>query len=296
MHSATNYLIASQAASDLLYLTVVPVWAANRWLGTWPGGDALCKVCVYAQYVTSTVSIWNMCAIAVERLRSISRNRGTAMSGPQVAVCSAILWVVSLALNVVHTLKTSMQMVRVKGQELRYCEADSVLGAEGDAGRWMTYALSLGSFLGPVGFLVFIYSKIVAMVRLSSMRVRSHVTSARNIRNLRLERRLLLMLVLSALLFFLMWLPSIVANTLVMGDHHHLLTPTVVTVTAAIGAVNMSVNPVLLLYFNNFFRDSEERNARENQASSSREQHDSGGAPPDVRRTDRIQGNDEKAS
>ena len=73
LHTATNYLIANQAASDLVYLLVVPFWTLNRWLGQWPGGDGLCKACVYLQYTSATVSIYSFCAIAVERFRSISR-------------------------------------------------------------------------------------------------------------------------------------------------------------------------------------------------------------------------------
>nr|KAG5697262.1 hypothetical protein BaRGS_031258 [Batillaria attramentaria] len=135
LHSPTNYLIANQAVSDLIYLAVVPVWVVNRWLGTWPGGNTLCKAVVYVQSVTSSLSIHTICAIAVERMRSISRSRGAAMSSLQTGVCAVALWVLNFCMSTVVVLETDAQIVEVDGQSLKFCRLDFMLGGSGNVGE-----------------------------------------------------------------------------------------------------------------------------------------------------------------
>ncbi|KAJ8025687.1 5-hydroxytryptamine receptor 1A [Holothuria leucospilota] len=75
LRTVTNYLIVSLAVADTTVCAWVMPIAAYQDLngGMWRLGDILCDLWVGSDVLMSTASIWNLCAVSVDRYLAISR-------------------------------------------------------------------------------------------------------------------------------------------------------------------------------------------------------------------------------
>ncbi|TTC59068.1 Alpha-1A adrenergic receptor [Bagarius yarrelli] len=103
LRSVTHYFIANLAVADLLLSgVVVPLSASSEALGRWVLGRALCGVWASLDVLCCTASIFNLCAISVDRFLAVSyplRYPCLATSERAVGAIVAV-WVASAAVSV----------------------------------------------------------------------------------------------------------------------------------------------------------------------------------------------------
>ncbi|XP_078711300.1 neuropeptide FF receptor 2-like [Lampetra fluviatilis] len=100
--------IANLAASDLLS-AVFGMWFAcvNHLLPTWVFGDFLCHLTTLVQGVTFMSSVFTLVAVALDRLRAVTRPLSPRPPRRLVAGALASMWLLAVALNLPAALFTN---------------------------------------------------------------------------------------------------------------------------------------------------------------------------------------------
>lgn len=86
------------------------------------------------------------------------------MTKLQVTAFVTVLWGIALCSSGVMIAGSGVQLVEAKDENLTYCSVSFPLLTITDESRKAVYALCAVTFLGPVLFLVCVYTKIIVKV------------------------------------------------------------------------------------------------------------------------------------
>lgn len=247
LHTPTNYLIASLAASDLLVGLVVMVPSMIQCVETcWYFGDVFCKVYMSSDVTLCTASILNLSFISLDR---------------HYAVCQPLLYRRKITVNVVLLMillswtvsaLIGFGMIFLKlniwGVEEFYydqvaCEGGCVLFQS----SLSSTVSSVLSFYIPGVIMLAVYLKVFLVAQRQLRSIQAAKTSNRS----QTKATKTLAIIMGAFLSF--WTPFFVCNVIDPFIGHTV--PSAVFETLVwVGYFNSTVNPLIYAFFYNWFR------------------------------------------
>lgn len=244
-HSSRSILlvyIASLATADLLFAVLSIFDLAYFFLGSWPGGNALCKIQGFLIETSYSASILTLVAISYERSRSVTsttlaRNRGVEKR----TIVIKILWVVSIVLCV--PLLYGYATKEVKGNQ-RCLNTNW-----GDSGRQTYYILqAVLIFICPLIFMVWAHTKILRVLQ-------AHIKNSEGVGSVESKQhKVTKMLAVVTLFFFCCWSPFILVRALRYFYVYEGFELWKLTQLIIFG--NSAANPILYCFYSGQFRRS----------------------------------------
>ena len=158
-----NFLIVNMAMSDML----VPIFLFPReliltytrsWLMGGPLGQVLCKLSIYASYLSFTVSIQSLVLIAVDRFGAVMFPlRSPLINSKRCQFFILATWIIAIAIFCVNLLASKV----IESPEGLACVADWK-GALGEASSYKNFVLVMQViiFYVPLVFITILYSAI----------------------------------------------------------------------------------------------------------------------------------------
>uniref|UniRef100_A0A4W6FBT8 Endothelin-1 receptor n=1 Tax=Lates calcarifer TaxID=8187 RepID=A0A4W6FBT8_LATCA len=129
MRNGPNAVIASLALGDLIYIAIdIPIQVYKLLAGRWPFVDSdfglfLCKLFPFLQKASVGITVFNLCALSVDRYRAVaswSRVQGTGV--PMVtAVEIVMVWLLSMVLAVPEAIGFSIVTFEYRNTTIRTC-------------------------------------------------------------------------------------------------------------------------------------------------------------------------------
>ena len=158
-----NFLIVNMAMSDML----VPIFLFPReliltytrsWLMGGPLGQVLCKLSIYASYLSFTVSIQSLVLIAVDRFGAVMFPlRSPLINSKRCRFFILATWIIAIAIFCVNLFASKV----IESPEGLACVADWK-GALGEASSYKNFVLVMQViiFYVPLVFITILYSAI----------------------------------------------------------------------------------------------------------------------------------------
>ena len=158
-----NFLIVNMAMSDML----VPIFLFPReliltytrsWLMGGPLGQVLCKLSIYASYLSFTVSIQSLVLIAVDRFGAVMFSlRSPLINSKRCRFFILATWIIAIAIFCVNLFASKV----IESPEGLACVADWK-GALGEASSYKNFVLVMQViiFYVPLVFITILYSAI----------------------------------------------------------------------------------------------------------------------------------------
>ncbi|XP_054258462.1 dopamine receptor 1-like [Macrosteles quadrilineatus] len=226
-----NLFIASLAVADLLVAGVMIMAGINDLLGRWVFGAKLCHIWIAVDIMCCTASIFNLCAIALDRYTHIKDPfRYPVVVTRRVVLSSiALVWVVSGGVSLV-----SLWFHR--SSVLSYCSLDLA----------PVYAVvsSLISFCIPCLVMAAIYSRLYLLSR-------HHCQS---IANTHIDHKAAVTIGIIMGIFLACWLPFFCANIL-DAFYPDYVSSSLFKLLTWLGYSNSVFNPIVYSVLNKEFRE-----------------------------------------
>ncbi|XP_075870208.1 mu-type opioid receptor isoform X2 [Nelusetta ayraudi] len=248
MKTATNIYIFNLALADALVTSTLPFQSVNYLMGTWPFGDALCKMVMSIDYYNMFTSIFTLTTMSVDRYVAVCHpvkalDFRTPHNAKIVNVCN---WILSSAIGLPVMVMASTTATSARSF------VDCQLIFPHPSWYWETLlkiCVFIFAFILPVLIITVCYGLMI--LRLKSVRMLSG--SQEKDRNLRRITRMVLVVVA---VFIVCWTPihiyvlitalvNIPVNTLQTITWHFCI---------ALGYTNSSLNPVLYGYLDENFK------------------------------------------
>ncbi|CAI5654552.1 mu-type opioid receptor isoform X1 [Oreochromis niloticus] len=246
MKTATNIYIFNLALADALVTSTLPFQSVNYLMGTWPFGDALCKMVMSIDYYNMFTSIFTLTTMSIDRYVAVCHpvkalDFRTPRNAKIVNVCN---WILSSAIGlpVMFMASTTVTLNTV----------DCKLNFPHPAWYWDTLlkiCVFIFAFIMPVLIITVCYGLMI--LRLKSVRMLSG--SQEKDRNLRRITRMVLVVVA---VFIVCWTPIhifVIISALITIPNS-----TFQTITwhfcIALGYTNSSLNPILYGYLDENFK------------------------------------------
>ncbi|XP_077399435.1 dopamine receptor D4 related sequence [Vanacampus margaritifer] len=292
LQTATNYFIISMSAADLLLaLLVLPLFAYSEFLGgKWTLGMTLCDALMTMDVMLCTASIFNLCAISVDRCIAVLvplKYNQNQFSSRQLGLIAAT-WVLSLGV----ASPVIFGMNQVADRDLSTCKLED--------DRFVVYS-SVCSFFVPCPIMLLLYfwmfwglrrrrsrtplkdpchrrsfcsTLVLALCHAKSLtdsvsdgeartqrregqrnRPKTVMRSRKASRVSRRERKAMKVLPVVVGAFLACWTPFFVVHVTKVFCGWCTVSPTLISVVTWLGYVNSAVNPVIYTAFNTAFRN-----------------------------------------
>ena len=203
-----NFLIVNMARSDML----VPIFLFPReliltytrsWLMGGPLGQVLCKLSIYASYLSFTVSIQSLVLIAVDRFGAVMFPlRSPLINSKRCRFFILATWIIAIAIFCPNLFASKV----IDSPEGLACVADWK-GALGEASSYKNFVLVMQViiFYVPLVFITILYSGIT--LKIKSQKIPGEQSTNTREKRLERERNVLKLSVAIVLGFALCWLP-----------------------------------------------------------------------------------------
>ena len=235
--------IASLATADLMFTLLSTFDLAYFFVGTWVGGNAVCKIQSFFIETSYTASILTLVAISYERLKAVtSPVLARAQRVHERTLIPKLIWLA--AVIVCSPLLYAYTVEEVEGNDL------CVNTSWGDEGRQIYYGIqAVLLFLVPLGIMIWAHVKIFRSLG-------QHITARNKVITNSHEgvkqRKVTKMLAVVTLLFAICYIPFIVIRALryfyaYTGDEVWRLVQLLVFTQAAF-------NPIIYCLYSNQFR------------------------------------------
>ncbi|XP_018587698.2 C-X-C chemokine receptor type 3-like [Scleropages formosus] len=236
--SVTHTFILHLLVANTLLLLTLPFWAAEAAQG-WSFGSPLCMLMGAIFKIVFCCGNFLLACMSVDQYLSIVHNvqMYSKLNPWKVQVNFLLVWLVCLLLCIPDWIPTKYQETGLKGI-VKFCHNPVQLSASAYASRWLYHVVG---FIIPSIVIVFCFSCALLRLPGSSPRIRKQGSM-----------RAILVLVLA---FFICWTPYniiLIVDTASVRKGSSLDTPLIVT--AALGCLHSSVNPVLCICFFQDFR------------------------------------------
>lgn len=203
-----NFLIVNMAMSDML----VPIFLFPReliltytrsWLMGGPLGQVLCKLSIYASYLSFTVSIQSLVLIAVDRFGAVMFPlRSPLINSKRCRFFILATWIIAIAIFCPNLFASKV----IDSPEGLACVADWK-GALGEASSYKNFVLVMQViiFYVPLVFITILYSAIT--LKIKSQKIPGEQSTNTREKRLERERNVLKLSVAVVVGFALCWLP-----------------------------------------------------------------------------------------
>ncbi|KAL6109007.1 oprd1 [Pungitius sinensis] len=248
LKTATNIYIFNLALADALATSTLPFQSAKYLMGTWPFGEALCKVVIAIDYYNMFTSIFTLTMMSVDRYIAVCHPvRALDFRTPAKAkLINVCIWILSSAVAVPVMI---MGVTKVTSQGNTSCEL-RFPKPERDWDTVLKICVFIFAFVVPVLVITICYGLMI--LRLKSVRLLSG--SKEKDRNMRRITRMVLVVVAA---FIVCWTPIhifIIVKTVVDIDRNNLLVEASWHLCIALGYTNSSLNPVLYAFLDENFK------------------------------------------
>ncbi|KAJ8359949.1 hypothetical protein SKAU_G00164740 [Synaphobranchus kaupii] len=249
MKTATNIYIFNLALADALATSTLPFQSINYLMGTWPFGDALCKMVISIDYYNMFTSIFTLTTMSVDRYIAVCHpikalDFRTPRNAKIVNVCN---WILSSAIAL-----PVMVMASTVTDKYNSGYTDCTLQFPHPSWYWenlLKICVFIFAFIMPVLIITVCYGLMI--LRLKSVRMLSG--SKEKDRNLRRITRMVLVVVA---VFIVCWTPIhifVIIKALV--DIPKSLLQTITWhFCIALGYTNSCLNPVLYAFLDENFK------------------------------------------
>uniref|UniRef100_H9H705 G-protein coupled receptors family 1 profile domain-containing protein n=1 Tax=Monodelphis domestica TaxID=13616 RepID=H9H705_MONDO len=227
LQTPTNFFIVSLAVADLLLaLLVLPLFVYSEFQGgTWALSTRLCDALMALDVMLCTASIFNLCAISVDRFIAVSvpLNYSRQQGGKRQLALIGATW--GLAFAVASPVLFGLN--DVPGRDPTVCQLES---------RSYVVASSVCSFFLPCPLMLVLYCAMK----------RAKITGR--------ERKAMRVLPVVVGAFLLCWTPFFVVHVTRALCLACPVPPRLVSIVTWLGYVNSALNPVIYTVFNAEFR------------------------------------------
>ncbi|KAF2368138.1 G protein-coupled receptor rhodopsin-like [Trinorchestia longiramus] len=161
-----NLFVVSLAIADLFVACLVMTFAlVNDLLDRWPFGDSYCDIWIAFDVMCSTASIFNLCAISLDRYIHIKDPLGYSrwMTKKAVVVAIAVIWVLSALVSFLPIqlgLHRSHDPIQSNVSAQQQNEEDMIPQCSLDLGPEYAVVSSCISFFLPCCVMIAIYSRL----------------------------------------------------------------------------------------------------------------------------------------
>ncbi|KAK3092102.1 hypothetical protein FSP39_025173 [Pinctada imbricata] len=267
MRTVTNIFILNLAVGDLVVLIIcLPPTFIQDVTETWFFGHAMCKIALYLQTVSVSVSVLTLSAISVERWYAICYPLRFKSTRKRAQIIVVIIWVVSclVALPEIIVAKTKHYFPVEFTIYLTSC------GPGWSKSKVVIYqgTLMVILYIFPIALMAFTYTKIAivlwtgaipgAVETTQAPMMNSKVTKADE--QLESRRKAAKMLITVVVVFAMCYFPVHLLNVLrytgvLKADPHH-PDPTIVLalISHLLPYINSSINPVIYNFMSAKFR------------------------------------------
>ncbi|KAL6102063.1 oprm1 [Pungitius sinensis] len=247
MKTATNIYIFNLAFADALVTSTLPFQSVNYLMGTWPFGDAVCKVVMSIDYYNMFTSIFTLTTMSIDRYVAVCHpvkalDFRTPRNAKIVNVCN---WILSSAIGLPVMFLASAAVTPSSN-------VDCMLIFPHPSWYWdnlLKICVFIFAFIMPVLIISVCYGLMI--LRLKSVRMLSG--SQEKDRNLRRITRMVLVVVA---VFIVCWTPIhvfVIITALIYIPSSSLQTITW-HFCIALGYTNSSLNPLLYGYLDENFK------------------------------------------
>ncbi len=181
LRNVPNFFIVSLAVADLaVALLVMPFNVANFCVGYWVFGEIFCNMWLTFDILTCTASIFNLCAIAIDRYYAIHDpiNYSRKRTLKRVMITIGLVWGLSVVISVPPLIGwNNSSGTGLFDEDTGICELTDEKG-------YVIYSAS-GSFYIPLFIMSFVYIKIFQATR---RRLRQRANAAALTRTMPLSR------------------------------------------------------------------------------------------------------------
>ncbi|XP_067878812.1 relaxin-3 receptor 1-like [Heterodontus francisci] len=251
--STVNLFVFNLALADFHFVLVLPFWAAEIALDhSWPFGNAMCKLVLFATVLNMYASVFFLTAMSVSRYCSVSQTlrAGRTSSRPcKVKWVSLMIWLLAGAASLPPTIYS--RTVQIEGEEL------CIQKFPNEGYRPEVYQMQriVVAFIVPLAVICVSYILILHLIK--SQKVNGNPPDA--------PSNVTKLVILIVLTFFLCWLPNhiitfwgvLVKLELLHWNRAYYITHSYVhPLTICLAHANSCLNPVIYCLMRKEFRES----------------------------------------
>ena len=253
LHTPTNYLIVSLAASDLLLGLFVMLPSMIQCVEScWYFGDDFCQVYMSSDVMLCTASILNLAFISLDRHYAVCQPLlyQRKISANVVLIMILLSWSISALIGFgMIFLKLNIWGIEDFYYNHITCEGRCVLFQSGLSST----ASSVMSFYIPGIIMLGVYLKILLVAQRQSRSIQktSHKNSTRISNTTQTKATKTLAIIMGAFLSF--WTPFFVCNTIDPFVNYS-TPPALFDTLVWVGYFNSTVNPIIYAFYYSWFR------------------------------------------
>ena len=202
--NTTNSFILNLSIADLLFLLFcVPFHAVIYATGSWPFGDATCKLVHFVQFSSMIASIFTLVVMAVDRYLAVVFGLKTVhLRITQVAlVACGIVWIISIAIATPIPFVYTVKSYNFGYQSKTYVCAEK--WPQDEHKKYYYLFLSVFTFVLPLFLILILSSMLVHKLWLRATPKNTHTLQA-----LQRKRKVTRLICVIVSVFFLCWLPA----------------------------------------------------------------------------------------
>ncbi|XP_069461347.1 trace amine-associated receptor 3-like [Ambystoma mexicanum] len=258
LHSPTNFLILSMAATDFLVGFIIMPYSLVRSVGKcWPFGDMFCRIHYSFDLMLSVISIFHLCSIAVDRFYAVCDplHYSNKMTMPVIRGLVVFCWSVP-AIFAFGVVITDSHVSGIEGYELLVaCFSLCPITFN----RLWSIVMFIACFFAPGSVMVGIYVKIFVVSKkhaqiISKMSAKSDDETNHNLSK-KTDRKAAKTLGIVMGVFLSCWLPVFIV--ILIDPFLKFSTPEdLFDALNWLGYINSTCNPLIYGFFYPWFRKS----------------------------------------
>ncbi|XP_029512545.2 trace amine-associated receptor 13c-like [Oncorhynchus nerka] len=248
LHTPTNLLILSLAASDLLVgLIVIPVMTVALMESCWGFGEYFCVFQIYIASLCTSLSLGNLVLISIDRYVAVCDPLlyHSKITTTRMMCCISTTWCCCIIYRAANI--QSFVNVQVPSRCLKECTA-----VEGSI--WVNITDIVITMVVPCSVIITLYMKICVVARSQARKVFSKeaasVSGVKTVQANKSEKKATKTLSIVVFNYFICWFPSLLVFFLFSFLSYNLLSYLI----AFLAFVNSLINPIIYAFLYPWFK------------------------------------------
>ncbi|XP_031662179.1 trace amine-associated receptor 13c-like [Oncorhynchus kisutch] len=247
LHTSTNLLILSLAASDLLVgLIVIPVMTVAIMEPCWGFGEYFCAFHAYISFLCTSLSLGNLVLISIDRYVAVYDPLlyHSKITITRMMCCISITWCCCIIYRA--AIIKMFVNVQVRSRCLKECFTVEI--------TWVNITDIVITMVVPCSIIITLYMKIFVVARSQARKVFSkeapRVSGVKTIQANKSERKAAKTLSIVVFNYLICWIPFLFSSFFLMS----FLSDNVSFIIGLLPLVNSFINPIIYAFFYPWFK------------------------------------------